>query len=107
MLYKMNQTEKTQTENKKLKDFQDKKIRDLQNIVNEFSQITTHVIIHAQPENKKLKDFQDKKIRDLQNIVNEFRKIPQFEKYVDMHQLHLLDGRLKGLDILLEKGLLN
>ena len=43
---------------------------------------------------------------DLQNIVNEFRKKPQYKKYVEMQQLHLLDGRFKVIDILLKKGLL-
>ena len=45
-------------------------------------------------------------ISEMQDLVNELRKNPQYEKYVEMQQLHLLDDRFKGLDILLKEGLL-
>ena len=49
---------------------------------------------------------QQEVINDLQKEVNLLKTQPQYKKYVEMRQLHLIDSKMQIIDNLLNKGVL-
>tara|TARA_Y100000310_G_C20675633_1_gene812852 strand:- start:846 stop:1028 length:183 start_codon:yes stop_codon:yes gene_type:complete len=49
---------------------------------------------------------QQEVINDLQKEVNLLKIQPQYKKYVEMRQLHLIDSKMQIIDNLLNKGVL-
>ena len=49
---------------------------------------------------------QQEVINELQQEVNKLKSQPQYKKYVEMRQLHLIDSKMQIIDSLLNKGVL-
>jgi len=46
------------------------------------------------------------RINELQQLVNDLRTTPQYKRYVEQRQLHLINSELLFIDNLLKKGII-